>query len=131
MSVAAVAKDMAAKKLELDECKKVQTVLQKEFDELRKVALPDAMEDAGLESVRITGVGTVSLRTDAYASIVSGQTAAAYQWLAENGHEDLVKEYVQPSTLKAFLKEQNVNGEILPEELFKFSPYTYASITKR
>jgi hypothetical protein len=122
---------MAEVKRNLDEQKAVCSDLQKEFDELRKVKLPEAMEEAGLEKVTVTGLGTVGLRTDAYASIKSGFQAAAYQWLADNGHEDLVKEYVQPSTLKAFLKEQHANGESLPEELFSFNPYTYASITKR
>ena len=131
MSITEIANQMAQVKAELEAQKKATTVLQKQFDELRKVELPEAMEEAGLERVTIKGLGTVSLRTDAYASIKAGKTPDAYQWLSENGHSALVKEYVQPSTLKAFLKEQFGNGELLPEEFFNFNPYTYASITKR
>lgn len=131
MNIVEAAKAMADVKDQLTDAKKVCGILQEEFDELRKVVLPELMSESGLERVTVTGVGTVSIRFDAYASIKTGHTMEAYQWLADNGHEDLVKEYVQPSTLKAFLKEQFNNGEKLPLELFNFNPYEYATITKR
>jgi hypothetical protein len=131
MSIVDIATKMQAVKAELDELKAKTTELQKEFDELRKVKLPEAMEEAGMESARISGVGVVSLRTDAYVSIKGGKKEEAYRWLAEHGYEDLVTDYVQPSTLKAFAKEQYDQGRSLPEDLFSFNPYTYAAITKR
>jgi len=131
MSITDIAKRMTAVKAKLDECKRATAEMQKEFDELRKVTLPDAMESAELSKVTVVGVGTISMRTDAYASIKSGMNAEAYQWLEENGHADLVKSYVQPSTMKAFLKEQFTNGEPVPDGIFNFNPYTYATITKR
>lgn len=131
MSVAEIALKMKNVKEQLDAKKKEATELQNEFDALRKHDLPEAMEEAGIESVRVKDVGTVSLRTDAYASIKGGMKEEAYRWLTEQGYGDLIQDFVQSSTLKAFMKEQTLAGVQFPDDLFKFDPYTYVAITKR
>lgn len=130
MTVTDMAKAMKLAKDQLEAAKKVQTEYQKEFDHLRLVAIPAAMDEMGVSSMKIDGVGRLTLSTDAYAGIASGKSDEAYGWLQDNGFEDLVTEYVHPSTLKAFLKEQFKAGNEFPEELFKFTPYERASITK-
>ena len=130
MSIKQLAEEMVNVRAKLDQAKAVAAELQKEFDDLRKVQLPEAMEAAGLESTRLPNIGTVSIRTDAYASIRGGQQDGAYQWMKDNGFGDLIKDFVHSSTLKAFLKEQFREGEDLPEEIFSFLPYSYVAITK-
>tara|TARA_R110000803_G_scaffold80259_3_gene146027 strand:+ start:331 stop:729 length:399 start_codon:yes stop_codon:yes gene_type:complete len=130
MSIKQLAEEMVNVRAKLDQAKAVAAELQKEFDDLRKVQLPEAMEAAGMESTRLPNIGTVSIRTDAYASIRGGQQDGAYQWMKDNGFGDLIKDFVHSSTLKAFLKEQFREGEDLPEEIFSFLPYSYVAITK-
>lgn len=114
----------------LKDSKAVSSEIQKEFDYLRKSILPDKMEELGFDTVNITGVGRISLRAEMYASIVAEQKEAAFAWLSENGHGALIKDTVNASSLKAFMKEQINLGEIFPEELFNCSPYTMATLTK-
>lgn len=104
--------------------------LQKEFDNLRQVVIPDEMDAAGISSANFPGIGRLTLTADLFAGIQPEQQQAAYQWLHDNGHGDLIKDYVHPSTLKAFIKELMEQGENLPEELFKATPYQRASVTK-
>lgn len=102
------------------------TDLQKEYDEIRFKLLPDAMEEEGLESLRITGVGTVYLTDDINVSLKDKE--GAYKWLEDHGFGDIIKPYVFPQTIKAFTKEQINEGNELPEDLFKISPFTRAAI---
>ncbi len=115
---------------ELKESKAVSSEIQKEFDYLRKSVLPDKMEELGFDTVNITGIGRISLRAEIYASIVADQKEAAFAWLAENGHGALIKDTVNASSLKAFMKEQLGLGEVFPEEMFNCTPYTMATLTK-
>lgn len=103
---------------------------QKEFDYVRKVAIPNKLEEMGIDSVKVTGVGRVSTRVDLYAGVKPGMQEEAYKWLEENGHGDLIKDFVHYSTLKAFLKEQLGDGEEIPENLFTAEPFTMATVTK-
>ncbi len=115
---------------ELKESKAVSSGIQKEFDYLRKSVLPDKMEELGFDTVNITDVGRISLRAELYASIVTDQKEAAFAWLAENGHGALIKDTVNASSLKAFMKEQLNLGEVFPEEMFNCTPYIMATLTK-
>lgn len=125
-----LAKRMIETRDHLEELKKKQAEAQKRFDHLRKHRIPDEMENMGVETVKLTGVGRLSLRAEAYAGFAKGKQAQAIAWLEENGHGDIVKETVHNSTLKAFLKECVREGEELPEDLFSFTPYMQATITK-
>jgi hypothetical protein len=130
MSIKSLAEKMVIVRTKLEASKSATAELQKEFDDIRKIQLPEAMEAAGMESTRLPNIGTISMRTDAYASIRGGQQDEAYEWMKNNGFGDLIKDFVHSSTLKAFLKEQFREGEQLPEDIFTFSPYSYAAITK-
>ena len=115
---------------QLADMKATTAEVQNEFDMLRKGVLPEKMEEWGFDTVNVTDVGRISLRAELYASIIKDQKEAAFAWLAENGHGALIKDTVNASSLKAFIKEQLINGEIIPEEIFSVSPYTMATITK-
>ena len=114
----------------LEKAKKEVTEIQSHFDALRLHVLPEKMEDMGISSVKVNGVGRLTVTGDLYAGIVPGKQVNAYKWLEDNGHGDLVKDFVHSSTLKAFLKEQIKGGVEFPDELFKVTPFERASITK-
>jgi len=131
MNLKELAETMARTREMLDEAKAGSTVLQKQWDALRKKYLPEKMEAMGIESVRIEGVGTVSERHDAYCTTPAKNKALLMDWLEEHGHADLISETVNASTLKAFMKEQMLAGNAMPPEgVVNWSPYTYVAITK-
>lgn len=121
-------RDFTIAKGVLDE---IEKLLTPQYDILRKVKIPEKMDEQGIETFRATGIGTVYLQDDLYTGIPADKKVEAYQWLRDNGHEDLIQETVNSSTLKAFLKEQMRNsGEVPPPDLIKAEPYTFAKLKK-
>lgn len=126
--------DAADLQKHLQEAKEAADTLKKElnkaFDFVRYTALPAVMEKNDIESGKVSGVGSVSLTTDLRASIPAAKKDEAFEWLDDHGFGDLIKPTVNSSTLKAWAKDQIKAGETLPEELFKTSVFTRASIRK-
>ena len=114
--------------IEKDEMDERRKYLTEALDQLRLKDIPEAMAEADIRTLTIDGVGRVQLAMDVYASIKDKQ--AGYEWLAENGYDGLITEYVQPSTFKAAVKDALHNGQEFPEELFSITPFTRASIVK-
>lgn len=117
-------------KAKLDEAKKAQSVAQEIFDELRLKLIPDKMDEMGCSSIKLDGIGRLTISGDMYAGIQSGHKEGAYNWMEEEGFGDLIKSTLNSSTLKAWAKEQISKGKELPEEFFKITPFERASITK-
>lgn len=101
-----------------------------ELEFLAKIAIPEKFAEEQIKNMNVDGIGRVGLRADAYASIKAGLKEKAFEWLSDIGSGDLIQPQVAPSTLKAFLKGRLKAGEDIPEELFNFSPYQTATITK-
>ena len=104
--------------------------VNRHFDHLRISKIPTTMEDDGVTKISVAGVGRVSLTADMHVSIKAEQKESFYEWLRDNGRTDLIQENVNPSTLKATVKNMFKNGEEVPEHLLNVSPFTRASITK-
>ena len=105
--------------------------LGKLWDNMRKRVLPEMMSDMGVSSLRLTGIGMLSLATDAYCSVRAGRKEDLLEWLEDNGHGELKTVTVNSSTLKAFIKEQMMEGgDVPPDDIVSFEPYTYAKLTK-
>ena len=117
-------------KAEIDALGKVKTEWQKKFDHLRLFRIPEQMENEGINSVNLEGIGRLSTQGNIYAGIMKDKKDEAYDWLRDNGHGDLINGTVNSSSLKAFLKECMRNGEAFPDDLFKATPYMMATITK-
>jgi hypothetical protein len=103
--------------------------IQKRFDYVRQVALPTAMENEGFEKFTADGIGTVYLASDMWLKVVSNP--GLQEWLANNGHADLIKPTVNASSLKAAVKQMLTKGEAVPENLLKITPYTRACILSK
>jgi isocitrate lyase len=101
------------------------------LDFLRLGKIPEKMDEEGVTGLTLEGIGRVSLTADAYVSIKAGQKEAAWEWLRDTGHGDLITETINASTLKAAIKEMVKKGEEIPNEMINFSPFTRASITRK
>lgn len=79
--------DLAAKTAELE---KIAARLRK----VQEDDLPEAMLSAGIESQRLTGGYELALETETRANISKARKEAAFDWLEQNGHGDLIKHEV-------------------------------------
>ena len=102
----------------------------KKFDYLRLNLVPKLADDNGVTSMSVDDVGRMTIAGDLYVSIPANQKENAYQWLSDTGHGDLITTTINASTLKAAVKAMIVGGEELPEEMFKVTPFSRASITR-
>lgn len=122
---------MNALRIKLDRAKKCKTLLQMKYDAMRLTVIPSAMDDDGISSITVAGVGRVGLTADLRCSILKENRLGAYKWLRDNGH-DIIQETVNSGTLKATMKAILKKGkEVVPTDLFKITPFTRASITKK
>ncbi len=101
-----------------------------EFDIIRMKIIPERFDEEGIKNLNINGIGRVSLTADLFVSIAAGKKEQAYDYLRDIGKGSLITPNVNPSTLKAAVKAMLKAGTELPEELFKVTPFTRASITK-
>jgi len=100
-----------------------------EVDHLRFTAIPDKMNEEGIQTVTIKGVGRLSLRQEASCSTID--KAALFKWLEENDAADMMSNTVNSSTLKAFIVGRIREGESIPDDtIIKFGAYDMATITK-
>lgn len=129
LSVVNLAQEMKRLKAEIDELGDRKTQLQKEYDQIRFSKLPDAMDEDGIDQIRIEGVGTVYLTDDINVSVVDKDNF--YNWLGLEGFGDLIKPYIFPQSVKAFVKEQLAEGNELPEGFVKVSAFTRAAIRSK
>ena len=127
-------KDMAIRMQQLsaeyDALKEKMDAVNAEYDNLRLRLIPDKMAEEDIKTIKYENIGRLQLAADCYASIPAELKPDAYNWLKENGFDSLVVETVNPSTLKAFAKEQMKKGVDLPDNLFKVQPFMRASIVK-
>jgi len=130
MSLMELIREMRRVQLAKDDTEAELKRHNKVFDFLRITKVPQMMEDEGIRNLNVEGVGRVSLTADMHVSIKEGQKETFYEWLRDNGRADLIQPNVNPSTLKATVKNMVKEGEVVPEEMLNVSPYTRASITK-
>jgi hypothetical protein len=130
MTLMELIREMRRVQMAKDEAETELKKLNKHFDFLRITKVPQMMEDEGIRNLNVEGVGRVSLTADMHVSIKDGQKESFYEWLRDNGRSDLIQPNVNPSTLKATVKNMVKEGEVVPEEMLNVSPFTRASITK-
>lgn len=117
-------------KSEKDSIEEKLSEINKRIEILARQEIPNAMDETGIHNVNFEGIGRVSLRADVFASIAADNKEAAYEWLEATGRGSLVKPTVNSSTLRAAVKAWIQEGEQIPEDLFKITPYTQATLTR-
>ena len=130
MSIQDLAQAMKEIKEELDTVSERRTELNKRYDHIRLARIPEKMDEEGINTITLKDIGRLTLTSDVYAAIPSDKQEEAWEWLRENGHAGLIKETVHAGTLKAFAKAMLTKGEVLPDDLFRITPFSRASITK-
>lgn len=108
----------------------IKSHFQKIYDHLRLTRIPEIMDGDGINTITLKDIGRVTLTSDIYASIPADKKDESWDWLRDNDHGGIIKETINAGTLKATLKSIIKKGEILPEGLFKVTPFSRASITK-
>ena len=80
-----------------DEVKAAEAVLETQKARLRAIqerALPDALISLGITGLPLASGRTIKLKDYVNASIASEFKHEAFQWLRENGHDDIIKNIV-------------------------------------
>lgn len=125
-----VIRRMAELRAQKDDLEEKLKAVNLEFDVIRMKVVPEKFDEDGIKNLNVTGIGRVSLTPDLFVSIAAGKKEAAYDYLRDIGKGSLITPNVNPSTLKAAVKAMMKAGTELPEELFKITAFTRASITK-
>lgn len=93
-SVAALAK--RAKELE-KEIEEMDTVLTERKDQLRKMmeeTIPAKLQELGMREFKMMDGSTITIKAFYGASIKEEKRAEAFEWLRDNGYDDIIKNVV-------------------------------------
>lgn len=107
---------------------RIKSAVGKVYDFYRTAVVPSRMEDEGVDSLKITGVGRLGLTSDLNVSWPNKE--AGMRWLEQIGSGDLITETVNAASLKAMLKRRLQSGEDIDSDIFDVKPFTRAAITK-
>lgn len=146
-------KELASRMVELRDkaakAKAEEVVTNKELDIIRLRIVPTRFAEEGFSSLNIPGIGRLGLTSDAHCTQRKELTEELYTFLRENEAGDLIKEGVNASSLKSYVKElltealespaevdlSNPDAEPEPTKfdeickLVNFSPFMRASVT--
>lgn len=100
------------------------------LEAISRHTVPEILETEGVKTISLEDIRrrfTVSTRFN--CTMLDADAGKA--WLRANGHEAIITETVNSSTLSAFAKSQiQEQGNELPAEIFKQSLMRYTSVTK-
>ena len=100
-----------------------------EFDILRRQVIPKVMEDMGLDTCKVAGVGRVQVGSQLSAKQLDKE--GLIEWLKANDHGHLAAETVNSSSLSSFIREQIGLGAPIPsDDVVLISTYDVASVVK-
>ena len=128
--LAKLAKEMVLIREQHTELKQKAAYLWAIHENLAKTIIPERMEEMGIGTVNITGVGRLEIRNEASCSIPAENKEEVYAWCNDNGYGDLIQGTINSGTFKAQVKKWIKEGEEFPLELIKFNPYDNAVIVK-
>ena len=98
-------KKIAATEEELKKLKDVETTLSEQ-------TIPNLMQQAGVELIKLEGGISVEVKPFYSARIPASKSEEAFQWLRDNGHGDLIKNQV---SLEFGMKQDNEAKSIVEE----------------
>ena len=90
---------------ELKKLKDVETTLSEQ-------TIPNLMQKAGVELIKLEGGVSVEVKPFYSARIPASKSEEAFQWLRDNGHGDLIKNQV---SLEFGMKQDNEAKSIVEE----------------
>ena len=96
---------------------------------MKEEIVPKKFTEQGVSSMTVNGYRfTVSAQSR--TTIQKDRKDEAYEWLRNNGLEDLITETVNSSTLSATAKSLMSEGIDLPDDVFNIYSYENTSMTK-
>ena len=87
-------------------------------DELGSVHIPEAYERENLQTLTTTDGDRLTVITKMFASLPADKREAGFEWLRANGHDALIVETINASSLSAFAKAEIAEGRELPDDIF-------------
>lgn len=113
-----------------DELDKQRKLLNAKLEHMSRTVIPELLDAKKVKNITLDDIRIrFSKNTRLTASIT--YKPAAYKWLRDNGHGDLVTETVNASSLSSFAKDYIVEQQHdLPDTAFKISTLIYTSATK-
>lgn len=106
-----------------DEVEKAEEDLKNLKDRLRAIErgkLPEALARFRLTKFEIEGGGEVLVKEEVYAGITEERRVAAFQWLLDTGHDDLIKNEVSLNFGKGQDEETQQLVDILNDKGYSF-----------
>ena len=114
--IAVLARKIRTAQQEVEEIEKDLKSRKKDLLKLTDEELPSAMQELGLSSFSLDDGSTVDVKPTYGASILVANRPLAYEWLRENGYDDIIKNVVscefgrgedgKASDFKAFASKQ-------------------------
>jgi hypothetical protein len=135
---------------ELEDLESVLKTRKEQYRKLTEESIPEALTALNMKGFVMEDGSKVEVKAFYSASISEARRAEAFQWLRDNGFDDIIKntvsvqfgrnedelctrllsllgeqgfpalqaEKIEPSTLRAWVKEQVERGNAFPQELF-------------
>ena len=126
----AKAKELRKLEVKIEKAEAKLSEIKKERDKIRLEDIPEMMESMDITSMNIKGLGRLGVTADMRVSVKKDNQPALKEWLLDQHCGDIVKETINSSTLKAFIKSRMQDGEEVPEDLLNIYLFSRASITK-
>ena len=121
--VTAIGNKLIDKKRKLEEEELRLKGLKAEILEIEQKELPDAMTACGnLKSFTLKDGSEIKIKDEIFCSIPVDKKAAAFKWLEENGHSELIKHDVKVSFPKGKYDQADKLIDVLSKN-FKDIPY--------
>ena len=121
--VTAIGNKLLDKKKKLEEEELRLKGLKAEILEIEQKELPDAMTACGnLKSFTLKDGSEIKIKDEIFCSIPVDKKAAAFKWLEENGHSELIKHDVKVSFPKGKYDQADKLIDVLSKN-FKDIPY--------
>ena len=108
--------ELASEQNEYEELEKMLKDKAKNIRKLSEEIIPARMAELGLESLTLKDGSQIKVKQKVQASIPVRFREDAFQWLRDNDPQQ--KLWVEPMTLKAFVREQINEGKEIPMEKF-------------
>ena len=118
--IVALGRNLFALKARKDAIEEDLSQVNEAIKQLATVDLAKLMEDSGVEKLTIADAGTVYLSQDFFASVNKDDRPKLYTWMREQGHGDIIQDWVFPQTLTAFCKEMVGKNLPLPDVVKAF-----------
>ncbi len=103
------------RKRRLEEMKKTLDIAKDQLDETKSKIIEHLEDTGATATAKYEGLGRLTLKApQLYAGIKEDYKEEAFNFLREQGMEDVIKETVHPGTLSSFIKGMIEEGEPIP-----------------